>query len=196
MKKFFLFFALSWLLGCGSIPTSSDKNPTLLVGRVVYEGGNYVSNNGVSFLGKTTSGLEISLRNKADNRIFRISPRKNGMFYINLHEGIWWLEELYLKKERYDSAWSYISFNPAQKVFEIERVKVNNLGTIHWFFNDRRHSIIQADDSIAVKNEFSKQFSQSNWNQKDWKYNQLSIDFKRFSDERISYYRKSDDGKD
>ena len=200
--SFFLKLGLCFLIGCKSIPMSTERTPTLLIGQIVFGGSDYVSRQGISFSGITTSGIEIALRNTVTNEVFRFSPGKNGLFYIGLKEGKYWIDELYIKKERNDGAWSDIYTNPPRKVLEIERGKVNNLGTLHWTFVGRRHDVVQLENSEDTKNEFTKQFPKSNWNTKEWIYipwafevNQR-ISVNQISGERISYYVKSEDGRD
>jgi len=199
MKRIYLSLvklSLCFLIGCVAIPTSTEKNPTLLVGTIIFGGSDYMSSQGISFSGVTTSGIEISLRNAVTNERFRFSPGKNGLFYYNLQEGKYCIDELYIKKERNDGAWSYITTSPSKKLLEIERGKVNNLGTIHWSFVDRRHEVVQVDNSVDTKNEFAKQFPKSNWNTKEWTYNELSFDIKKGSDEKVTYYVKNENGLD
>ena len=52
------------LCGCASVPTATEKNQTLLVGKIVFDGGNYVSNYGIPFNNATTSGIELTLNIK------------------------------------------------------------------------------------------------------------------------------------
>jgi len=198
---FLIILSAFLLIGCMAIPVSTEKNSTLLVGEVVFVGSDYISNEGISFQEETTSGIEIALKNIATNELFRFSPGKKGLFYINLQEGKYVLDELYLRKERDDGAWEYISTYPTQRLFEIEKGKVNNIGKINWAYVDRKHEVLQTDLSIEVKDEFLKQFPKSNWNQKEWKYKTWSNEqwgsrIVTFSGEQISYYVKSDDGRD
>ena len=199
MKRIYSFLAklsLCFLICCKSVPISTERNPTLLVGEIVFLGNNYSSNNGISFNGVTTSGIDIVLKNTITNEIFRFSSDENGLFYINLQEGKYLIDELYLKKERHDGAWASIYTNPSQKALEIERGKVNNVGIINWSYVDRKHKIVQTDDSVTVKNLFSKQYPTSNWNQKEWKYNLLSSGIINNSGETVTYYLKSNEGRD
>ena len=187
---------LCFLIGCTAIPTATDKNQTLLVGEVIFVGSDYVSNNGISFNGTTTSGIEIVLRNTSNNESFRISTNNTGLFHINLQDGKYMIDELYVKKERNDGAWSYLYTSPSQKVMEIEKGKVNNIGTIRWSYLERKHNVIQTDNSLAVKNNFSKKFPKSNWNQKEWEYSKLMLETRNYSGETVTYYIKTDDGRD
>jgi len=200
MKRNNYSFSLKLLLllfiGCTTIPTSTDKNPTLLVGKIVFIGSNYVSNNGISFDGTITSGIDIILVNSENNEHLRLSVDGNGLLCANIQEGKYIIDELYIKKTAFDGAWADLYMNPAQKVLEIERGKVNNIGTIRWSLVDRKHSMIQSDNSLAVKVDFSKKYPKSNWNQKEWKYSQLSTNVFKMSDEKISYFVKSDNGLD
>ena len=171
-KCFFLLnLSLCFLIGCKSIPMSTEKTPNLLVGEIVFVVSDYVSSQGISFNGKTTSGIEITIRNIATNEILRFAADKNGLFYADLQEGKYWINELSIKKQHYDGSWAYISAGSAQpKVFEVERGKVNNIGTIQWSI-DKRNNVIQMDNSSDIKNKFSKQFPESIWNTKEWIYN-------------------------
>ena len=194
---FLLNLSLCFFIGCkSSIPMFTERTPTLLIGKIVFGGSDYVSRQGISFSGISTSGIEISFRNTVTNEVFRFSSDKNGLFYVNLQEGKYWIDELYIKKERNDGAWSDIYTNLPRKILEIERGKVNNIGTIHWTFVNRRHDVVQLDSSFDTKNEFAKQFPQSNWNMQEWIYNPWAFEVKETSDERISYYVKSYDGRD
>lgn len=199
MKRIYIILvklSLCFLIGCTSIPTSTEKNQILLVGEIVFVGSDYVSNNGISFDGTTSSGIEIILKNTANNEIFHISSNNTGLFHVNLKEGRYMIDELLIKKERYDGVGEYLYTNPAQKVLEIEKGKVNNIGTIRWSYIDRKHNTIQTDNSLAVKINFSKQFPKSNWNQKEWAYNKLSLETVKMSCETVTYYVKTDDGRD
>jgi len=120
----------------------------------------------------------------------------NGLLCANIQEGKYIIDELYIKKTAFDGAWADLYMNPAQKVLEIERGKVNNIGTIRWSLVDRKHSMIQSDNSLAVKVDFSKKYPKSNWNQKEWIYNKLSNNVYKLSDEKISYYVKTESGLD
>ena len=171
MRFYYLVLLFCLLLGCTSIPASTEKNPTLLVGEIVFIGRNYVSANKVSFDGTTTSNIDIFLRNTISNEIIRFSSGKNGLFYVNLQEGKYMIDKLHLKREGIGSAWTSLYYtNPPKIVLEIEREKVNNIGTLRWTFIDKKNNVIQTDDSLSVKNRFSKRFPKSNWNQKEWKY--------------------------
>jgi hypothetical protein len=59
---------------------------------------------------------------------------------------------------------------------EVERGKVNNIGTIQWSFVDRKHDAVQIDDLSDIKIKFSQKLSESVWNQKEWKYKKKSFD--------------------
>ena len=198
---FYVIIILCFLIGCRSIPMSTESNPTLLAGEIAFIGSNYFSRDGISFIGTTNSGIEIVIKNTYTNESFRFSSGKNGLFYINLQEGKYSIDELYLKKVRSDGAWSYIYTNP-NKILSIERGKVNNVGKINWSFDARKHNVGQTDNSSAVKNEFSKQFPKSNWNQNEWKFSPFVYEIKRSSEvfvssgEKVTYYIKSDDGQD
>jgi hypothetical protein len=199
MKRIFIFsvkLLLCLFVGCSAIPTSTEQNSTLLVGEIVFIGSDYISNNGISFSGTITSGIDITLRNTTTNELSRFSSDKNGLFYMNLKEGKYLIDELYIKREDNRGAWAYLYTNPPQKILEIEEGKVNNIGTIRWSFVDRKHDVLQTDNSFAVKMAFSKQFSKSNWNQKEWKYNPLSSNVIKSSDENVTYYLKSEGGQD
>ena len=199
LSKYLLLF-ICFFVGCRAIPTWTEINNTLLVGKIVFEGSDFVDRNGISFHGTTTSGIEIALRNTATNEVFRLLPAKNGLFYVNLREGKYMVDELYIKKTRQDGAWAYIYTRPAH-VFEVEKGKVNNIGRIGWTFLGRRHEVVQMDESLNVQNEFSTQFPTSNWNQKEWKYEKWTFEtvvtrMPSYSDEHIFYYVKSEDGMD
>jgi len=180
------------LIGCKSIsipmysePMYSEKQSTLLAGRVVFAGeddGDDVNIYGVSFAGITTSDITILLRNTATNEVLRLSPPENGLFYVYLPEGEYWMDKLSLVKKERNGAWAYISTKPALKVFKVERGKVNNIGTIQWLYADGRHFVIQEDNSSKIQTVFSEQFPKSNWNQKEWKYEPLSFDEKKPSE--------------
>ncbi|MCL2682180.1 MAG: hypothetical protein FWE63_01685 [Bacteroidales bacterium] len=155
-----------------SEPTYSEINlTTLLVGEVVFTGINLVSPHGVSFDGIITSGIEISIRNTATSEVLRFSADKNGLFYVNLQEGKYWINEIAIKKQNDDGAWAYFftNLNPP-KIFEVERGKVNNIGTIHWSVIDRKHNVERVGNSSIIKNKFLIQFPGSIWNTKEWKY--------------------------
>ena len=200
MNRFYSFLlklSICFLIGCKTIiPMSTERNQTLLVGNIVFAGNNYISRNGISFNGTTNSGIEIILKNTDTNELFRFSSGKNGLFYISLQEGKYRIDELYIKKANNDGAWAYIYTNPSNKLLEIEKGKVNNVGTIRWFFTDGRHVVEKDDNSTVVKNEFSKQFSSSNWNQKEWQYSPFVVNVIKPSGEQVSYYLKTDDGRD
>ena len=199
MNRFYSFLvklSVCFLIGCRAIPMSTERNQTLLVGDIVFVGSNYISRNGISFNGTTNSGIEIVLKNTDTNELFRFSPGKNGLFYISLQEGKYKIDELYIKKVNHNGAWADVYTHPSNKLLEIEKGKVNNVGTIRWFYVDRRHVVEQDDNSIAVKNEFSKQFLNSNWNQKEWQYNPFVVNVIKSSGEQVSYYLKTDDGRD
>jgi len=172
------------------MPVSTENTPTLLIGQVVFGGGDYVSNNDISFQTQSTSGIEIALRNTVTYEVFRFPSNKNGLFYVALQEGKYWIDELYLKKEHNDGAWAEIYTTPAKNVLEIESGKVNDVGTLQWTYMGRRHNVVQLDKSSDAKNEFEKQFPKSNWNTKEWKYTPWTLG------ENISYYLKSEDGRD
>ena len=214
MKRIFTFLlklSLGFLVSCAVVPTASEKNPTLLVGEIAFVGNNHPNRNGISFNGTTTAGIEIVLRNTATNELLHITSGKSGLFYTNLKEGEYFIDELYIiKKKKKNSSrsfedddlwasskvpWASLGINPAQKVLEIERGKVNNVGSILWSI-DSEHDVIQTDNPSSVKSDFAKQFPKSNWNEKEWKYNQLSLNTKKFSDEKITYFLKSNDGQD
>ena len=95
---FLLNLSFCFLIGCRSIPMSTERTPNLLVGEIVFIGSDYVSSQGISFNGITTSGMEIVIRNTATNEISRIPADKNGLFYVYLQEGDYWIEELHIKK--------------------------------------------------------------------------------------------------
>ena len=165
-----------------SEPIYNEINPTLLVGKVLFTGSDYMSEHGVSFAGITTSGIEIVLRNTATSDVFRFPADKNGLFYINLQEGEYWIDEIHIRKEGYDGSWATSSTNPALKVLEVEKGKVNNVGTILWSplaVDRRRQFVTQTDNSSAIKTMFSEQFPESEWGQIEWKYEQLSFDVKK-----------------
>lgn len=186
---------LCFLIGCTSIPTATEENPTLLVGEIVLLS-DYVSNQEISFKGTTISDIAITLRNTANNETFRIVSNSAGLFHINLQEGKYLIDELYIKKEQANGAWSYFYTNPAPKVFEIKKGKVNNIGTINWSYIERRHNVIQTDNSISVKANFLKKYPKSNWNQREWEFSQLALETIQLSGENVSYYVKTDDGLD
>ena len=190
MRKFILvILTLSLLTGCRTIPMATESNPTLLVGEIAFTGRHFVSSNGVSFDGTFTRGIEISLRNVATNEALRFSPDNNGLFHINLPDGRYLLDELYIRRYNSQGAWSNIFTNPSQRFIEVERGKVNNIGTIRWTFVGRRHHIEQIDNSEAVRDAFTRRHTRSNWNQKEWKYTQISSGMAPFS--RISYHLRS-----
>ena len=191
MKRSYIFL-LCFLIGCSVIPTSTEKNPTLITGRIIFLGNDYVSDNGITFEGPILSDIEITLLNIATDEPLHFSSGKNGLFHANLEEGKYRIDRLYIKKTGYQNAWAYIYTNPVEKVFEIEKGKVNNVGTIHWTLKNKKHQVIQSNDSLTVKNQFAKQFSKSNWNQEEWKF--ASWDFEKKKE--ITYYVKSDNGKD
>ena len=180
MRHYYLLLLFCVLIGCTSIPASTGQNPTLLVGEIIFTGKNYTSANKVSFDGTKTSDIDIFLRNTSNNEIIRFSSDKNGLFYVNLPEGKYMIDKLHVKiegligvytAEGLGNAWSSLYyFNPPRKVFEIESEKVNNIGTLRWTFIDKKNNMIQVNDSLSVKNKFSKRFPKSNWNQKTWKY--------------------------
>ena len=217
MKRIYTFLLVFCLLiGCTSIPASTEQNPTLLVGEVVFSCNDYISSQGISFVGITKGDIKISLRNKETKEIISVFTDKTGFFYVNrLQEGKYEITELYLEKKRQDGAWANVYVNPAVKELEIEKGKVNNIGTVDWSFSERKHNIIQTDHSLLVQNSFAKRFPKSNWNQKEWKYNTISLSNeifqnvememkmeikKRMDEIRIqgdtTYYVKSENGLD
>jgi len=160
-----------------SEPMYNEMNPTLLVGEVLFTGSNFVTENGVSFDGTTTSGIELVLKNTATNEILKFSADKNGLFYINLQEGKYKIEELFIRKYSENENWfDFYIKQPAIKVLEIEKGKINNIGTLQWSFIDRMHNLVQEDNSSDVKIKFSERFPESNWNQIEWKYKQWAFD--------------------
>ena len=179
---FLLNFSLWFLIGCKSIPMSTERTPNLLVGEITFISSDFVSSQGISFIGKTTSGIEIVIRNTATNEILRFPADKNGLFYVNLQEGEYWIDELHIKKERNDGSWTTLYTNPALKVVEVESRKVSNIGKIQWIYAERRHNVVQIDNSSDNQDVFSKQFPKSNWNQEEWKYEQLSFYAKKPSE--------------
>jgi len=170
-----LNFSLCFLIGCKSIPMFTERTPNLLIGEIVFIGLDHVSSQGISFIGTTSSGMEIVLRNIATNEILRVPADNNGLFYVNLQEGEYWLDEIHIKLGRYDGSWSTLFTKPALRLFKIESEKVNNVGTIQWVYGDRRHVVVQEDNSSNIKSDFSKRFYKSNWNQREWEYKQLSF---------------------
>ena len=180
--------AFSLLIGCRTIPMATENNPTLLVGKVIFYG-RFISAHGISFDGTITRGIEISLRNTTTNEVFRFSPDNNGLFHINLQDGKYALDELYIRRYNSEGAWSNLFTNPSQKFIEVERGKVNNIGTIRWTFVNRRHHIEQFDNLATVRDAFSARYTRSNWNQKEWIYTQVSSGMTFFS--RISYHLRS-----
>jgi len=176
MKRIYvLLVSLCSLIGCAVIPTSTEKKPTLLVGTCVYTGSGHVSRNGLSLDGTTTSGIEVTMINIATHEVFRFSPGKNGLFHVNLPEGKYMIGRFYIKKERSTGAMVATSY-PAKIVLEIEKNKVNNVGTINWHDPNWKSSVIQTDNAQEIKDEFVKQYPKSNWNQKEWIYTPLSFD--------------------
>ena len=213
MKPIYTFLLVFCLLtGCTSIPASTEQNPTLLVGEVIFSCNDYINSQGISFVGITKGNIKISLRNTETKEIITAFTDETGFFYVNrLHEGKYEISELFLEKKRPDGAWATVYVNPNGKVFEIEKGKGNNIGTVDWIFSERKHNIIQTDHSLLVQNSFSKRFPKSNWNQKEWKYNTISlpneiwqnVDMEinsRLDDIRIqgdtTYYVKSENGLD
>ena len=147
-----------------------ENNPALLVGEIIFIGSNYVCREGISFIGETYSGIDIVLKNTCTNEILRFSSGQNGLFYIDLQEGKYLIDELCLIKKREDGAWCNICCYPIKKELSIERGIVNNVGRIRWTYDGRIHFVKQRDDSSAVKNEFSEQFPESIWKQKKSKF--------------------------
>jgi hypothetical protein len=196
MKRIYSFLILCLLVACATIPTATEKNSTLLLGEIVFSSNNYVSYNGISFIGTSTGNIQISLRNKETQESISTATDKRGFFYINLQEGKYEIERLYLEKTRSNGDWAYIYFNPNQKNLEIEKGKINNIGTIHWTLTDDNHNYMQINNSSAIQERFAKQFPKLNWNEKEWIYNPLTYEIQKKSNKKISFYVKSDDGKD
>jgi len=176
-----LAILLYTLIGCRTVPMYSEKKSTLLAGKVLFTGeddGNDVYRYGVSLAGTTTSGIGVVLRNIATNDVYDLFPDKNGSFYVYLQDGEYRIDQLSLVKKERNGAWTSFTTNPALKVLKVERGKVSNIGTIQWLHVDGRNFVTQTDNSSEIQTFFSEQFPKSNWNQKDWKYEQLSFDVK------------------
>jgi len=140
--------------------------------KLMFTGSDYVSKHGISFAGITTSGMEIVLRNTATNEILCSPSDKNGLFYVPLQEGKYCIDDLYVIKEGYDGFLDFIFTNPAIEVLEIEKGKVNNIGTIQWSpVMDGRHFVIQTKNPSEIQTMFSEQFPESKWNTQEWIYN-------------------------
>ena len=205
-KRILIALLFAFLIGCRTIPMATENNPTLLVGKVSFTGKSSVIINNLSFDGTSTRGIQILLRNTATNEFLRFSPDNNGLFHISLPDGTYSLDDLYIRKYNDRGAWASIFTRPLQKLIEVERGKVNNIGTILWTFEDRRHRVEQIDNSAAVREAFFARYARSNWNQQEWKYTSL------FSDESIemtvpfgenisfgediTFYLRSEDGQD
>ena len=97
-------------------------------------------------------------------------------FYVNLQEGKYWIDEIYIRKYGDDGSWTSLYTHPVLKSVVVEGGKVNNSGTIQWSVIDRKHNIVQTDNSSDIKIKFSQKFPESAWNQIEWKYNQLSFE--------------------
>jgi len=210
--KVVLLFVFCLLTGCTSIPTSTEQNLTLLVGEVVFSSNDYINSQGISFVGITKGNIKISLRNTETKEIITAFTDGTGFFYVDrLQEGKYEIIELFLEKKRPDGAWANIYVNPARKVLEIEKGKVNNTGTIDWIFSESKHIVIQSDNSLFVQNNFAKRFPKSNWNLKEWIYNTISLpneirqqveaEIKKTTDNvyiqgDTTYYVKSENGLD
>jgi len=121
MKRIYAFLCVFCLLFCcTSIPVSTDQNPTLLVGEIVFSSNNYKSHNGISFVGITTENIKIFIRNAETKEIISTITDKAGSFFMNLQDGKYEIRELYLEKTRSnDGSWAYVYVNPSNKIVEI-----------------------------------------------------------------------------
>ena len=65
-------FSLCFLVGCTAIPIATEKNPTLLVGKIVLARGNYLSDSKMPLNETFTSNININinLRNITSNNLF------------------------------------------------------------------------------------------------------------------------------
>ncbi|MCL2074408.1 MAG: hypothetical protein FWH18_10825 [Marinilabiliaceae bacterium] len=161
----------------------NELNPTLLVGEVIFTGKNFVTDNGVSFEGTTTSGIVLLLQNIVTNETIEFPADKNGLFYTNLQEGKYIIDEMLIRKYNENENWFDLFISqPTIKVIEIEKGKVNNIGTLRWSLDRRTQNFFQEDNSSHVKIKFSERYPESNWNQIEWKYKQLSFDIKEPSE--------------
>ena len=143
-----------------SEPIYNEINPNLLVGEVVFTGSNFVSENGVSLEGITTSGIELVLKNTNTNETLRFPADKNGLFYINLQAGKYRIDELNVRKySKIDENWfDFYIKQPTIKVLEIEKGKVNNIGTLQWSFVDKMNNLVQVENESEIKIKFSERF--------------------------------------
>ena len=197
-------FSLCFLIGCTAIPTATEKNPTLLVGKIVLARGDYFGGSKIPINETFTSNINITLRNITSNNLTRFSSNKNGLFYVNLQEGEYIIDDLYTERTNsYGSLSSSIYATPSIVLLKIERGKVNNVGTLNFTFPNIKNEIIQTDNSLAVKTDFLKRFPKSNWNEKEWTYRQLAAEtdiINRRNDIRAlrdtTYFVKSKNGLD
>jgi hypothetical protein len=194
--RFLTLLSFCFLLSCKTIPMSTESNPTLLVGEVIFTGSNYVSNNGIPFNGTDTRGIEIYLINTETYEEISFPADNNGLFQINLPEGRYVVTILNKINTLPGGAWANVYVNPNDRLIDIKKGKVNNIGTINWTFTNRRHNVEQIDNSIAVRNSFANTFPKSNWNEQEWEYIPFSSGRYIPSTETITYYVKSEDGQD
>jgi len=102
--------------------------------------------------GINISGIEILLKNTTTNENIRFSTDKNGLLLVNLQYGKYKIEELYIKKQYNDGTWfDFYIKQPTMKVLEIEKGKVNNIGTMQWSFVDKMNNLVQVENESEIK---------------------------------------------
>jgi hypothetical protein len=172
MKKVILFFWAAIILSCASTLSKepNEEYHTLLTGQLHLKALNcgWISGeykNGIQLLIKDTTKGEITTLRSID---------KAGHFFLfNPEHTEYELVKLKFKRTRSDSTGketSELSMSGFHARISIEYGKVNNLGIIHWMFDDQAESGVSSNIGYRhVQQDFGELYADSDWNELEWR---------------------------
>jgi hypothetical protein len=185
-----LIIALA-VVSCASLPDPSATVQTLLIGEVSVEAKNYdmKSDSRLSFNGKNTEGITLSITNYQNKTTTKIKCDKFGLFYTTeLPAGNYYISNILLEKSIYNSSggttFSNISINPSSEtLFVLKPKAATNLGKIIWETDAKRNStVLPYENYNTAKSRLADLFPKSKWFQENWltvkvaKHNDFEMD--------------------
>ena len=167
-----LYLSILILAGCTSIPEANEKNQTMFIGEISFEGSGF-SDNLVSLNGMHKTGIEITIQNTMNQKTHILHSDSKGRFYsVNIPEGNYRISKLLFQSTSNASSWIT---NPRIATFTIRHGIVNNFGNLSWkreyrAGNISNDSFYHNPDDGLVRNNFEQRHPKSGWNEKRWFY--------------------------
>jgi hypothetical protein len=96
-----------------------------------------------------------------------VTTQTDGWFFLSkATSGIYELTQVDYTRESGNTR--YIFDPMIERCFIVEKRKVNNLGIISLYFEDRGSRMEDSRDYVSIKSDFSTKFEQSAWNSEEW----------------------------